>query len=139
MNLWTIEPIRDEDFAKMIEEGFLRIPEHLRAEVDNVALTYADLPSIEQLARKDMHRGQAYDLLGLYEGVPLTERGVNYGFVLPDRITIFKLPLMLYSSQRGQPLLEAVSDTVWHEYAHHFGWNDAAIHVREEHGDNHSV
>lgn len=139
MTLWQLDPIDDENFASMVEKGFFKIPEHLRNEIDNVALTYADLPSETQLLGKGMQVDQAYELLGLYEGVPLIERGAFYGNILPDRITIFKFPCQIAAKEEGRSLEEIVHDTVWHEYAHHFGWNDDEIHLREENGTNHSI
>ena len=70
------------------------------------------------------------DLLGLYEGMPLTERHVGEGFRLPDRITIFQRP-----HERMAPtarhLRKLVEDTVWHEVAHYFGMDEAAVERAE--------
>nr|MDT0667712.1 metallopeptidase family protein [Micromonospora sp. DSM 115978] len=63
------------------------------------------------------------DLLGLYEGVPLTERGEWYSGVLPDRITIFREPICAISASEAD-VVEQVRVTVIHEVAHHFGIDD---------------
>ena len=62
-------------------------------------------------------------LLGLYEGVPLTERGDYGGMVLPDRVTIYRLPLCSISTDPDE-VVEQIAVTVIHEIAHHFGIDD---------------
>jgi predicted Zn-dependent protease with MMP-like domain len=70
-----------------------------------------------------------WTLFGLYQGVPQTKRG-NYTMVLPDKITIFKLPML--AAARDEPdLKEIVANTVWHEIAHHFGLDEAEVRRRE--------
>jgi predicted Zn-dependent protease with MMP-like domain len=59
-------------------------------------------------------------LYGLYEGIPLTQRTNNYSGVLPDKITIFRLPILAGASTRAE-VVKQVKNTVWHEVAHHFG------------------
>jgi predicted Zn-dependent protease with MMP-like domain len=70
-------------------------------------------------------------LLGLYEGIPLTRRGAGYNLVLPDKITIFKLPLVKYATWRGTKLFEEVKHTLWHEIAHFYGLDHTDIGRRE--------
>ena len=65
-------------------------------------------------------------LLGLYEGVPLTARGQWYAGVLPDRITIYRLPILRICQSR-QDVADQVRITVVHEIAHHFGLGDAKL------------
>ena len=67
------------------------------------------------------------DLLGLYEGIPLTERDGGYSGVLPDTITIFRLPI-LRICQTPEDVVDEVRTTVIHEVAHHFGIEDGALH-----------
>ena len=70
------------------------------------------------------------DLLGLYEGTPLTERSVGTGFGLPDRITIFQRPHERMARTARQ-LRKLVEDTVWHEVGHFFGMDEAAVERAE--------
>jgi predicted Zn-dependent protease with MMP-like domain len=66
-------------------------------------------------------------LLGLYEGYALTERGSNYGFVLPDRITIYRRPTLRMCDSEAE-VVDEVRITVVHEIAHHFGIDDKRLH-----------
>ena len=66
-------------------------------------------------------------LLGLYQGVPLTRRGSSYGAVLPDKITIFRGPLMRLYAYDPERLRREVSRVVLHEVAHHFGISDERL------------
>ena len=129
----------DERFEQLVNEGIDTIPEKFIKRLDNVAIVIADEPTREQL--KKNHIGKGSTLLGLYEGIPLTHRGEYYGAgeVLPDKITIFKNPLIAMAGHDEQALKEAVRDTVWHEIAHYFGYSDEGIEMREEEGRNFSL
>lgn len=124
----------DEAFEQLVAEGIDAIPEKFLRRLDNVAIVIADGPSPEQAERMRL-RGED-DLLGLYEGVPLTERGEYYGFVLPDKITVFKHATLREAEESGDDVCTIVRDTVWHEIAHYFGYSDNAIDEREDEGTN---
>ena len=128
----------DERFEQLVSEGIDTIPEKFIKRLDNVAIVIADEPTREQLMKNHIAAGST--LLGLYEGIPLTHRGEFYGSgeVLPDKITIFKNPLLSMAGHDEQALKEAVRDTVWHEIAHYFGYSDEGIEMREEEGRNFS-
>lgn len=96
------------------------LPERFLDRLDNVVIQVEDEPSRDQLEQQDM--GPGMTLLGLYEGVPLTDRG-NYQPVLPDRITLFQLPIERTCRTREE-IVEQVRDTVVHEVAHYFGIDD---------------
>ena len=129
----------DENFSIIVNEGISRIPARFRERIANVAFLIADLPTEAQLHGNEIPSGGT--LLGLYEGIPLTERGDVYGTgaVLPDTITIFKLPILDESHGDDNRLRAIVYDTVWHEVAHYFGYNDDEIEKREEAGTNHTL
>ena len=91
--------------------------------MDNVDVLVADWPSRDQLLGTGLDDVQL--LLGLYEGVPLTERA-DYGMVLPDKITLFQGALESITSN-DEELVEEVQRTVIHEVAHHFGIDDARL------------
>lgn len=110
--------ISDEQFKQMIARAMDELPRDYMSHLDNVAITYADEPTDGQLKKQGVRENHL--LLGLYEGIPQTARGSNYSFVLPDKITIFKLPLISLSANEAQ-LFERVKRTLWHEIAHHFG------------------
>ena len=127
----------DEEFERLVGEGLDAIPEKYLHRLQNVAVVIADTPS--QLQRTKTHLGRGWTLFGLYEGIPLTERGELYGgLVLPDKITIFKDPILEHADNDPTKIRDIVRDTVWHEIAHYFGYNDNEIEEREEKGTNHS-
>ncbi len=105
-------------FARLVKEAVDGIPEPFRSRMRNVVILVEDEPDARQRAEND----RADDLLGLYEGVELTRRGLDDPFI-PDRITIFRKPIegMAASPARQR---EIVRSTVVHEIAHHFGISD---------------
>ncbi len=116
-----------ERFEELVSEALELIPETLWQIVDNVAVTVAEWPSRQQLASVGMEDGHSL-LLGLYEGVPLTERSSNYGLVPPDLITIFRVPILQVCPPGDEDAVrEQVRRTVLHEVAHHFGISDARL------------
>lgn len=110
------------NFLKLVERALAEIPHPYSAWLENIDVVVERRPSREQ------RRGLAPDetLLGLYEGVPLTERGSEYGLVLPDKITIFQEPLEREFANDAE-LVEEVRNTVLHELAHHFGISDEEL------------
>lgn len=120
--------ISDERFEELVSEGINAINEEHFEHLDNLAFTIADVPTPEQRYKAGIRHG--WLLLGLYEGIPKTARGNNYSGVVPDKITIFKLPLLAISRDE-EDLRARVKNTVWHEVAHHFGLNHHDIAQRE--------
>ena len=99
-----------ERFEQLVSEALDGIPPELGRLMDNVALFVEDTSG-------DPH------LLGLYEGVPLTARTHDYAGVLPDRITIYRLPICA-RCRSEEEVVDEVRTTVVHEVAHHFGIDD---------------
>ena len=130
--------MNDDVFEELVREGMEAIPLRFQQKIDNVAIVVADTPTKEQLVANHVPEGDT--LLGLYEGIPLTERGEYYGTgaILPDKITIFKLPILEAGGGDIEKIKFIVRDTVWHEVAHYFGYDDDEIEAREDHGTNHS-
>ncbi len=123
--------LSDEDFKKLVVEGMDAIPKEFIDKIKNVAIVIADSPSPQQLGQVDARHGVT--LLGLYEGIPQTQRGDSYSGVLPDKITIFKIPSLRAASD-FEDLRAQVKNTVWHEIAHHFGLDHDRIHELENRG-----
>ncbi len=92
----------------------------------NVGIVIADEPTPEQREKLKLRGNET--LFGLYEGIPLTKRNNNYSGVLPDKITLFKLPMARHASTLEE-LQEEIHKTLWHELAHHFGLEHS--HIRE--------
>jgi predicted Zn-dependent protease with MMP-like domain len=117
--------ISDEEFEALVNRAFDHIPELYQKNLNNVAVTIADEPTPAQREKLKLRCNET--LFGLYEGIPLTQRGAGYNLVLPDRITIFKLP-MLHAVNSMDELAEQVRHTLWHEIAHFYGLNHSQIH-----------
>ena len=110
------------DFYELVERALDGLPPELSSLLDNVAIVVEDWP--ERSTQTDSG-GPGETLYGLYEGVPLTERGDSYYGVLPDRITIFRGPLE--RDFRDHELEEQVRITVVHEIAHFFGFGEERL------------
>jgi predicted Zn-dependent protease with MMP-like domain len=121
----------DEEFEKLINHAIGSLPKELLEKLENVSIVIADWPSSEQLLTLKKG-GQGGLLLGLYEGIPQTRRGrYGIGTTLPDKITLFKIPL-LKISKSYDGLKENVRNTVLHEIGHHFGMSEEAIKKASE-------
>ena len=110
-------------FESLVQQALGSIPSNLQVYVDNVDVVVEDWPAREQLAGHVI--GEDDYLLGLYEGVPLTER-TDYGMVLPDKITLFQKSIEAVCSS-DEEIIEEVRNTVVHEVAHHFGIDDERL------------
>lgn len=113
----TVVEMTRQDFEDAVRDGLDLVPPELAAQMDNVVvLVEDDAPEDEP------------DLLGLYEGTPLTERGEFWAAgALPDRITIFRRPTLAICEDPAE-VAEEVAVTVVHEIAHHFGIDDERLH-----------
>lgn len=102
-------------FDELVADALDEIPEDLARLMDNVVVLVEDANPDEP------------DLLGLYEGVALTERGIDYAGALPDRIVIYRDPILAVC-ETEEDVVEEVAITVVHEIAHHFGIDDERLH-----------
>ncbi len=120
-----------KEFEKLVEEGFERLPEWVREKIKNVAVLVEDEPSPED--RKAEGLAEDETLLGLYKGIPLSERGDLYGvgMTLPDTITIYQIPIEEAAEEDGKDVRDVVAETIWHEFAHHFGMDEGEVRARE--------
>jgi predicted Zn-dependent protease with MMP-like domain len=115
-----------ERFEELVAEALETIPQPLWDAIDNLAIVVEDWPSARELASLRMGRGNL--LLGLYEGVPLTARHHSYGLVPPDKITIFRGPILqVCAGGDEETIRKQVRHTVLHEIAHHFGISDEQL------------
>lgn len=105
--------LSEDEFGGLVEEALDSIPPELGRLMRNVAVIVEDY-------------GGSPNLLGLYQGVPLTARTTSYGGVLPDRISIYRLPILSRCRTR-EDVVRQVQVTVVHEVAHHFGIDDARL------------
>ena len=104
-----------------MSEALAELPRAFASRLDNVAVLIADRPTAEQ--RRDLGLAADETLFGLYEGTPLGERGGAYHLALPDRITIYREPI-LEACLSTQEMKHEIRLTVIHELGHHFGLGD---------------
>ena len=113
METGSVEP--QDPFEEYAREAIASLPSHLRDRMSNVDIVVEDEPP------------PGTRLLGLYQGIPLTRRSSNYGAVLPDKITIYRGPLVRLYGYDAERLRREVSRVVLHEIAHHFGISDERL------------
>ncbi len=116
----------DEEFESAVQDAIDSIPDEFLDELENVAIIVADEPADEDF-EGDGYFTEEGELLGLYDGVAMTERGDGYGFGdYPDTITVFKGPHERLEGSRAD-ILEEVRKTVVHEVAHYFGMDEDQV------------
>ena len=118
--------LSDEEFESAVQDAIDSIPEEFLDDLENVAIVIADEPEDEDF-EGDGYYDESGDLLGLYDGLALTDRDGGYGFGdYPDTITIFKGPHERLGDNRVV-VLEEVRKTVVHEIAHYFGLDEDQV------------
>ena len=116
----------DEEFEAAVEDALDSIPDAFLEALDNVMVTVQNEPNARQRMSSGSE-GSSGEILGLYEGVALTQRGEWYGEgEMPDVVTIFKGPHERCFNSRER-IVEEIRRTVVHEIGHHFGMDDAAL------------
>jgi predicted Zn-dependent protease with MMP-like domain len=118
-----------EVFSGLVEDALQSIPPVFRKKMENIAVTIEWESDLE--IRQDLGLAPQDDLLGLYQGQPLRRRGVDYGNVLPDKITIYQKPLLARCPDLENLKLE-IRKTVWHEVGHYFGLDDKTLRQLEQ-------
>lgn len=116
--------LSEKAFDDIVARAIARIPEEIRAHLENIVITVQDEPDGEMLAEAGVPPGET--LFGLYLGVPLIERSVFDPPTYPDMIYIFKGPLERAFPSREE-LIEEIEITVVHEVAHYLGLSDADL------------
>ena len=143
-----------KEFEKLVAEGYERLPQWVREKIRNVALLVENEPSNEDREAEGL--GEDETLLGLYKGIPLSERGELYGvgMTMPDTITLYQLPIEDAATEElstyevditrhidlvgryQDEIQKVVTETIWHEFAHHFGMDEHEVREREEKRDD---
>jgi predicted Zn-dependent protease with MMP-like domain len=113
-----------ERFEELVEKALEELPEQFRERLSNIDVEVADYPTPEDLRRGRVPRG--HTLLGQYQGIPATRRGMAYNMVVPDRIIIFQGPIER-TCRSEEAIVERVGHVVRHEIAHHFGIDDETL------------
>ncbi len=111
---------------QLAHEAIISLPEPYRLAATQIRLRIEDFPPDDILEAMDLH--DPFELTGLYEGTPLTEKSVMDQQVQPDTIWLFRRPILDEWAERGNvSLAELVNHVLVHELAHHFGWSDDDI------------
>jgi len=109
-------------FERLVDEALRDIPAVFRDRLHNVAIVVEEWPDRETMRVAGVrHPG---DLLGFYHGVPLTERTHAYNMLPPDRISIYRSPILIHCRRTGEDARSTVHHVVRHEIAHYFGIGD---------------
>ena len=117
-----------EEFEDLVVSALKKLPGSFKKRMENVDVVVEDRASLEVL--KEMGLRSPYELLGLYQGVPLSRRGFFYGNVLPDKITLFQLPIEAICNTRAE-VESKVREVVIHEVGHYFGLDDERLRELE--------
>jgi len=128
MQVHTVPP-GTEEFVALAERALAAIPRRLAEQVHGIGIVVEDMPDDETL--DDMGIESAWDLTGLYRGVPLQHRSVSDLPRQPDMIFLYRQPILLEWIETGEDLYRLVRNVLVHEIAHHFGFSDAEIEALE--------
>lgn len=119
----------DAEFDRAVDAAIRALPEDFKARLDNVAFMVEAWPDPDTL--REMECESPYDLLGLYRGWPLTERGTDYAGALPDTIHLYQRPILDYCKRYGEDVVDCIVETVIHEVGHYYGLSDAEMEAIE--------
>lgn len=117
------------EFEKLVRKGFEQLPNWVRDQIKNVALLVEEEPS--EAVREQEKLGGDETLLGYYQGTPLTARDYGSSMTPPDTITLYKKPIEEAALEDGVSVQQVIAETIWHEYAHHFGMDEDEVQERE--------
>lgn len=112
-----------DDFADLVQEALESLPKRFLEELENVQVDVEEWPTREDLEAAGLSGRDRWALLGLYHGVPLTDRTSHY-VAFPDRITIYQKPIEALAGPDEEQIKEQVRQTVIHEIAHYYGIDD---------------
>ena len=116
-------------FESLVAEALASIPRRFKKAMHNIAIVVEDEPSLDVLEEMEIEPPDT--LLGLYQGIPLTERSATYGNALPDRVIIFQGPHEREAEDEDD-LVVAIGETLIHEIGHYFGLSEEEIEEIEE-------
>lgn len=118
--------LAEEQFERLVAEALDELPPFFQDKMDNVEVLIRRWPLRQDLRTAGVPAG--HTLLGLYHGIPLTERTQGYNLVTPDTITLFQGPIEQAAGSDPESIRSQVRHTVVHEIAHHFGISDDRLH-----------
>ena len=120
-----------QEMEAMGHAAIARLPAQFRQHLDDIVFQVQDFAEDDLL--RQMGIESEWELTGVYEGIPLSERSVEHSGTMPDRIRLFRLPILLEWAERGDETLEhLVAHVTIHEIGHHFGLSDEDMHALED-------
>lgn len=120
-----------EEMERVAAAAYARLPAQFTEHLGDIVFQVQDFAEPELL--REMGIAEPYELTGVYEGIPMSERSVEHSGTLPDRIRLFRLPILLEWIERGNETLEhLIHHVLVHEIGHHFGLSDEAMHALED-------
>ena len=117
------------EFDACVSDAIASVPPAIRNALDNVAFVVE--PIVRRKKAREIALRSGDVLLGLYEGIPKVQRSAHYGWVLPDKITIFQRPIETLCNSDPVQITRMVRETVLHEVGHHLGFGDHELHQIE--------
>jgi predicted Zn-dependent protease with MMP-like domain len=117
-----------KEFEELVVSALRRLPKFFKKKMKNVDVVVEDRASRDLLSEVGLR--SPLELLGLYQGIPLDRRGFYYGNVLPDKITLFQIPIESMC-QTKEEIEEKVKEVVIHEVGHYFGLDDDRLRELE--------
>ena len=117
------------EFEEVVASALKRLPKYLKNKMENIDVVVED--HAPQNLLLEMGLRSPSELLGLYQGVPLDRRGFYYGNVLPDKITLFQIPIELICKTKEE-VEEKIHEVVIHEVGHYFGLDDKKLRELED-------
>ncbi len=121
------------DIERMAAEAFARLPANFRRLCDNLVIRVEDFPTREVL--DSLHLESEFSVLGLFQGVGLPRQFATMPQLLPNRIWLYRMPILNYCAQHDDPLSAVVTHVLVHEIGHHFGFSDEDIEAIERGAD----
>jgi predicted Zn-dependent protease with MMP-like domain len=123
-------PPSADEIEAIARDALDALPAEFRASLGDIVFTVEEFADADTL--REMGIDDPFDLSGLYEGVPLTERSVEQSGTLPERIRLFRGPILEEWSEGPETLEHLVAHVLIHEVGHHFGFSDDDMHALEE-------
>jgi predicted Zn-dependent protease with MMP-like domain len=123
-------PPSSEEIEAIARRTLVALPEPFASHLVAVVLLIEDFPDDETL--RDMEIDDPFDLTGIYEGIPVGEKSVEQSGAMPDRVRLFRRPILDEWAAGEDTLEHLVAHVLIHEVGHHFGLSDEAMHALED-------